>query len=149
MKSPKRKLLTVPFDLLVLEQETRVFRRRFEGKSLLSLSLSISFFFLRNLNSSKIPLSGLACSFSKQRASNYEIIDEKRREKSRKQQGRGRGESVGKNRMKYGGKGGREVANSLLGETFYVDSRPGGKYCRHQMRRSDILSSFCDSIWIS
>lgn len=27
---------------------------------------------------------------------------------------------VGKNRMKYG-KGGREVANSLLGETFYVD----------------------------
>lgn len=39
MKSPKRKLLTVPFDLLVLEQETRVFRRRFEGKSLLPLHL--------------------------------------------------------------------------------------------------------------
>lgn len=46
MKSPKRKLLTVPFDLLVLEQETRVFRRRFEGKSLLPLSLSLHLLFL-------------------------------------------------------------------------------------------------------
>lgn len=102
----------------------------------------------RNLNSCDTPFGRVPGLEST--ASNYEIIDDRgkrrRREKSRKQQRRRECRASRKNRMKYG-KGGRsKLRTRFLARHFTLIRAPSGKYCRHQMQRSDILSSFCDSI---
>lgn len=101
MKSSKGKLLTVPFDRWFANRRREYLamdREDSEGK-VFSLS---PFSFFHGIWILPTPLSDPGVPF-RVTASNYEIIDEKRREKSR---GSNRGESVGKNRMKYG-KGGR------------------------------------------
>lgn len=101
MKSSKGKLLTVPFDRWFANRRREYLamdREDSEGK----VFSPSPFSFFHGIWILPTPLSDPGVPF-RVTASNYEIIDEKRREKSR---GSNRGESVGKNRMKYG-KGGR------------------------------------------